>query len=312
MPIVPDSAADSADGHAAVRLALASVGVGLAVMGLKLLAWGLTGSVALLSDALESVVNIAAAGAAAVALRVSAAPPDANHPYGHGKAEYFAAVLEGVLIAVAALVILREAAAALLAPRPVLTSGPALALVLAATGLNALWARHLARRARALRSPALAADARHLFTDVITSLGVLVGVAMAWATGLWWLDPLIAAAVAVNIIASGWAVVRGSVGALMDEAPPPETLARLSRVIVQAAQGAIEAHDIRARIASRHLFVDFHLIVPADMTVAEAHAICDRIETALRAAFPGCAPTIHIEPEHKAKTDADPGAVIVP
>lgn len=285
----------------AVATAFGSVAVAATVLVLKLLAWGLTGSVALLADALESVVNVAAAFAALAAVRYAAMPPDANHPYGHAKAEYLSAVLEGALIVLAAVLILHEAWSGLQAPRAPEQPALGLAVSALATAANAGWAVVLGRRGRALRSPALLADAKHLFTDVVTSVGVLVGVALVAVTGLLWFDPLLAALTAVNILWSGGRLVRVSVGGLMDEAVPLELLARIRGALSTSAEGAIEAHDLRTRHAGRLTFIEFHLVVPGEMRVDEAHAICDRIEAALKAEVDGAVITIHVEPEGKAK-----------
>jgi len=289
-----------------VTLAIGSVAVALAVLALKAVAWLLTGSVALMADALESVVNVAAAAAALAAVRYSAMPADANHPYGHAKAEYFSAVLEGVLIVLAALLILHEAWGALLAPRPPEQAGVGLAVSTVASAANAAWALVLTRRGRALRSPALLADARHLWSDVVTSVGVIAGVGLVALTGMLWLDPLLAALTAVNILVSGWRLLRESVGGLMDEAVPAATLARIRRIVAEQAAGAIEAHDLRTRHAGRFTFIEFHLVVPGGMTVRESHAICDRIEAALKAELETAVITIHVEPEGKAKQTGVP------
>lgn len=285
----------------ALKLAIGSLAVGLLVLLIKTLAWWLTGSVALLSDALESIVNVATAVAALVALRIAAAPADAEHPFGHHKAEYFSAVMEGVLIVIAAILILREAWGAWQAPQPMTEPGLGLALVAVASLLNGAWAFVLIRRGRALRSPALVADGQHLWADVVTSAGVTAGLLGALVTGWHWLDPLMAAAVAVHILWSGWQVVRGSVGGLMDESVPDTDLEQMRTVISEHAEGAVEAHDLRARHAGQATFVEFHLVVPGEMSVDSAHDICDRVEAALKAAFEGCRITIHVEPEHKAK-----------
>lgn len=287
--------------HRLETVAAASVAVALLVLGLKAGAWWLTGSVALFADALESVVNVAAAAAALLAIRLSALPPDANHPYGHAKAEYFSAVLEGALIVVAALLILNETWQAWLAPRAPEQAAVGLAVAAVATGTNAAWAVVLFRRGREARSPALLADARHLLADVITSAGVLAGVALVTLTGLLWLDPLLAALTAANILVSGWRLMRESVGGLMDEAVPAERLARIRELVARNAEGAIEAHDLRTRHSGRFTFVEFHLVVPGDMTVTDAHGICDRIEAALKAELGTAVITIHVEPEGKAK-----------
>ncbi len=282
-------------------IAAASVGIAMAVLGLKAGAWWLTGSVALFADAVESVVNVAAALAALAAIRVSARPPDAQHPYGHAKAEYFSAVLEGALIIVAAVLILHEAWSALQAPRVLEEAASGLVVSAIATGINAAWSAFLFRRGRASRSPALIADARHLLSDVVTSGGVIVGVALVALTGIAWIDAALAALTAVNILFSGWQLMRESVGGLMDEAVPPEALGRIRSLVATHAEGAIEAHDLRTRHSGRFTFVEFHLVVPGDMTVTQAHEICDRVEAALKAELDSAVITIHVEPEGKAK-----------
>lgn len=284
-----------------VRIALGSVVVAAAVLGLKFLAYLLTGSVALYSDALESVINVAAAVAALIALRVAARPADANHPYGHSKAEYFSAVAEGVLIVLAAVSIAREALPALQAPRPVDAPLPGLAINLGATVLNGVWAGVLLRSGRLARSPALLADGRHVLTDVFTSVGVLAGVLLASLTGLHWLDPALALLVALNILWSGWHLVRESVGGLMDAGVDPQTEIRIRQAMSEHAEGALEMHDLRTRHAGRVTFVEFHLVVPGDMTVQQAHSICDRLEDAIHEQIAGSAVTIHVEPQEKAK-----------
>lgn len=285
----------------ASSLAAASLAVAVLVLALKGAAWWITGSVALLADALESVVNVVAALAALAAVIYSQRPADANHPYGHAKAEYFSAVLEGALIVVAALIILRESWLALLNPRMPEQTTLGLGVNGLATAINASWAMLLSRRGRQLRSPALMADARHLFADVVTSLGVLAGVLLVVLTGQLWLDPALAAATAVNILWSGWRLMRESVGGLMDEAVGPELLGRIRAIVSTHAEGAIEAHDIRTRHAGRFTFIEFHLVVPEDMRVGIAHEICDRVEEALKAEIEGSVITIHVEPPHKAK-----------
>lgn len=284
-----------------VQLALGSVAIGVVVLGLKTLAWRLTGSVALFADAMESIVNIAAAGAAVVALRVSALPADANHPYGHSKAEYLSAVIEGVLIVIAALAILREAYQGFLAPAPIDAPIEGLAINGVASVLNGVWSWVLIRHGRRRRSPALVADGKHLLSDVVTSVGVLAGVVLANATGWAILDPLLAVLVALNIIWWGWGIMRESVGGLMDEAVPPDVLERIRALISAHADGALEAHDLRTRHAGRRTFIEFHLVVPGKMKVDEAHDICDRLEGALRDEVSDSTITIHVEPEHKAK-----------
>jgi cation diffusion facilitator family transporter len=284
-----------------LKLALGSLLVGVVVLGLKALAWWLTGSIALFSDALESTVNVATALAALIAIRVAARPADAGHPYGHGKAEFFSAVLEGVMIMLAALLILRETYGGLMAPRALDAPIEGLLVNGVATTINAVWSWMLIHLGRRERSPALVADGKHLLTDVVTSVGVVLGVLLAISTGWWVLDPALAGLVALNILWSGWGVVRDSLSGLMDEAVPEATLRRIREVIALEAVGAVEAHDLRTRHAGRTTFIDFHLIVPGDTTVLDAHEICDRVEASLKAVVPDASVSIHVEPEHKAK-----------
>lgn len=285
----------------ATRLASASLAIAVTVLALKAAAWWLTGSVALLADAVESIVNVAASAMALAAVLYSQRPADANHPYGHAKAEYFSAVFTGVMIVVAAISILREAWFAVLSPHPPDQPALGLALNAAATALNAAWAWVLLRRGRRLGSPALVADGRHLVADVVTSLGVLAGVGLVVLTGRLWLDPALAAATAVNILWSGFRLMRESVGGLMDEAVASDALERIRALVSAHAEGAIEAHDLRTRQAGRFTFIEFHLVVPEDMRVGEAHLICDRIEAALKTELEPAVITIHVEPPHKAK-----------
>jgi cation diffusion facilitator family transporter len=247
------------------------------------------------------VVNVASSTAVYASLRYSSKPADDRHPYGHHKAEYFSAVLVGALIVLAAFAIAREAWAAAQDPR--LQDGILLGLGLnALAGIgNALWRQRLLRAAREHGSPALEADAEHLLADVLGSVGVLAGVALAVATDTPWLDPALAALIAVNVLWSGWRLIRASVGALMDEAVDEERLSALKRVIAENGDGSLEAHDVRTRRAGRATFVDFHLVVPGEMSVAAAHAICDRLEAAIAEAMPGARVSIHVEPEGKAK-----------
>ena len=285
----------------AARLAALTIGVSLVVLGTKFLAWWVTGSVALYSDALESIINVVAATAAAAALRISSRPADSRHPYGHGKVEYFAAVLEGVLIILAALSILREAWLGFQEPRPIEAPLLGMAINAGATVLNAAWASVLLRAGRRLRSPALSADAKHLMTDVYTSGGVLLGFALVPVTGWPWLDPALAALVAVNILWTGYGLVRESVGGLMDAAPDPAALARLRAIIAAQAEGAIEAHDLRVRMVGPTSFLECHLVLPGAMTLRDAHAITERVGTALHAEAGPMVVTIHMEPEEEAR-----------
>ena len=288
------------------KAALLSAGIGLAVTGLKFWAAWLTGSLALYSDALESIINVVAAVGAFVALRVASRPADEDHPYGHHKAEFFSAVIEGVLIVVASLLILREAYYGLLAPKELDAPALGLAINAGAGVVNAVWAWALMRWGRAWRSPALIADARHIFADVVTSVGVLIGVGAVLATGYPILDPAVAALVALNILWSGWRMVRESVDGLMDRAAPQEMVSQIRTLISQHGEGALEAHDVRTRSAGQATFIDFHLVVPGVMTVEDSHAICDRLESALESTISGAVVTIHVEPAEEAKARGVP------
>jgi cation diffusion facilitator family transporter len=283
------------------RIGMGSIAVAMAVLALKYGAYLVTGSVALYSDALESIVNLVAAGAALLAINVSARPADKNHPFGHHKAEYLSAVLEGALIVVAALLIIREAYDALVTPRALSEFGFGMALSIVATALNGGWSAFLIRRGRAFRSPALVADGWHLLSDVLTSAGVLAGLVLAWLTGFKVLDPLLAIAVAVYILWSGSKIVLSSISGLLDEAATSDIQARIREAIKRSGDGALEAHDIRTRQAGRVIFIEFHLVVPGTMTVNAAHDICDRLEAALEAEIEGSDVVIHVEPEYKAK-----------
>jgi cation diffusion facilitator family transporter len=286
-------------------LAIGSLIIGGLVLLLKLAAWWITGSVAILSDALESLVNIAAALAALVAIIVAEQPPDEEHPFGHHKAEFISAVLEGVLIVLAALFIIREAVGRLMAPESITAPLPGLALLGAATVLNAFWARKLVAEGGALGSPALIADGRHLWADVMTTLGVALGVGLATVTGWWQLDPIVAALVAAHILWAGWRVMRSALSGLMDEAVPQETLDRIRNTIAETSTGAVQVHDLKTRHAGRAVFIEFHLVVSGSMSVAEAHEICDTLEASLGNAIPDSQTVIHLEPAHKAETSGD-------
>jgi cation diffusion facilitator family transporter len=281
--------------------AAVSIAVGLAVLALKYLAYHFTGSVALLSDSIESIVNVVTAIVALIAVRFAAQPADKEHPYGHHKAEYVSAVVEGVLIVIAALAILREAWDAFQTPRLIEAPWQGLALNGIATALNAIWCAVLIRYGHANKSAALTADGYHLLTDVFSSAGVFVGIALAIYTGIAILDPILAALVALNILWAGWKLMKESAGGLLDEALPEDVLARIREAIAKNADGAIEAHDIRTRRAGPMTFVEFHLVVKGSMSVTEAHDICDRLEQAIKAECNDALISIHVEPDDKAK-----------
>ena len=283
-------------------LALAGIVVGIVVLGVKYAAYAVTGSVALYSDALESTINVVASVAAYAAVRISARPADDRHPYGYTKVEYFSAVLEGIMIALAAFVILHEAYGAFRAPRAVGAPLLGIAINALATAANGGWSWMLLRYGQRWNSPALTADGKHIRADVVTSVGVVAGVGVAAITGIPWLDPLVAALVALNILRSGSLLVRDSLQGLLDAAAPPETSARITALLRNEASGALQIHALRTRIAANRLFVEFHLVVDGATTVAESHRICDHLESRLEEAFDSATITIHVEPEDAIET----------
>ncbi|HEV2501560.1 MAG TPA: cation diffusion facilitator family transporter [Mesorhizobium sp.] len=291
-------------------LAFWSIVVAFVVLGLKLLAWVITGSVALYSDALESIVNVIASAAAFWAIRISHKPADQDHPFGHHKAEYLSAVLEGVLIVVAAMLILNEVWRTWQNPAPLEQPWMGLAVNGLATLLNAVWAWLLISSGRSARSPALVADGKHILTDVVTSVGVFIGLVGAVYTGWRFLDPALAVIVALNILWQGWHVIGSSMSGLMDRAVEMDEHMRIRDIISANSKGALEVHDLRTRIAGRATFIEFHMVVDADMSVGDSHVICDRIEDALKAEIPSVRVTIHVEPDNEAKLPK--GTVAVP
>nr|WP_105384326.1 cation diffusion facilitator family transporter [Neorhizobium alkalisoli] len=285
------------DNRIVERLAFWGIPVSLVVMGLKMLAWWVTGSVALLSDGLESTVNVVAAFIAYFVIRYAQRPADHDHQFGHHKAEYISAVIEGVLIVVAALLIIQEAWRGLFEPD--LLDAPVLGLAINGFAgiINAFWATTLIRTGKAHRSPAMTADGQHIMSDVVTSAGVLVGLVLAVLTGYPILDPLLAIFVAFNILWQGYKVISNSLGGLMDRALEPDEEAAVREAITAHSDGALGVHDLKSRRAGAVAFIDFHLVVPAGMSVGEAHDICDRLEDAIKETIPGATLAIHVEPE---------------
>lgn len=290
------------------RIAAINIAVALTVVTLKYIAYAVSGSVALFSDALESIVNVMTAIAAYSAIRLSAKPADADHPFGHYKAEFLAAMFEGAMIAVAAVLILIKAYSGLVNGVAFEHPGLGLAINALSTAINAGWAWAMIKWGRNWRSPALVADGQHLFTDVITSIGVVIALIVAILTGWTILDPLIAAAVATHILFMGYNIATDSMSRLMDQAASPDIEGRIRGAIEANGHGALEAHDIRTRQAGRALFIEFHLVVPGTMTVDDAHVICDRLEQSIEQSIEGSEVVIHVEPEYKAKHEAS-GAV---
>ncbi|WP_136658987.1 cation diffusion facilitator family transporter [Nitratireductor sp. XY-223] len=280
-----------------------SIAVAGLVLILKTLAWWITGSVALFSDALESVINVVTASLAWLAIRISHVPADKRHPFGHYKAEYFSAVVAGVLIVVAALLIFTEAVSALANPHALNEPASGMAVNGLAAVINGLWAWRLIREGRRSRSPALSADGRHIMVDVVTSAGVIVGLGLVLATGWLFLDSLIAIGIGINVLLEGWKVIRSSVDGLMDSALDETETERIRQTILASATGALEVHDIKTRSAGHVSFIEFHLVVDGRMSVADSHAICNRVEAALAEAIPGSNITIHVEPDEESKRD---------
>jgi cation diffusion facilitator family transporter len=278
------------------RLLLASSVVAMITIALKALAWQITGSVALLSDALESFVNLASALFALVMVTIAEAPPDEAHPYGHHKAEYFSSGFEGILIIGAAVGIFWAASHRLFDPQPLESVDWGLLLAVGSSALNGLLAWVMFQAARAHRSIALEADARHLVTDVWTSAGVVVGIALAWFTGWLWLDAVVAMAVALNILREGVSLLRRSSHALMDEALEPEVRAEIMRTLEGFAHTTIRFDHVTTRRAGQRRFVDLHMHMPADWTLRRAAALRTSVEQALMSAVPGLRATIQLLP----------------
>ena len=278
------------------RFAWLSIAAALVTITLKTVAWQLTGSVGLLSDAAESVVNLVAAVAVLIALRVAAMPADKNHHFGHAKAEYFSAALEGMMIFVAALVILYTSVDRFLHPRPIENVGIGLAVSVLASVVNGVVAVILLRAGRQYRSLTLTADGKHLLTDVWTSAGVIVGVGLAAATGWLWLDPVVAIGVALNILREGVQLVWRSSQGLMDEALEPEVIAEIEQTLAQFKHRTIRFDHVSSRRSGSRRFVDLHMHMPADWTLGRAAAVRSSVEQALMSAVPGLRCTIQLLP----------------
>lgn len=279
------------------RYAWISVGAAIATIALKTIAWWLTDSVGLLSDALESLVNLAAALLVLSMLRLAASPPDADHPYGFSKAEYFSAGIEGALIVLAAAGIVGTAVPRLITPRALDMPFAGLALTVLASAINFAVAMSLLRAGREHESITLEADGRHLLTDVWTSAGVIVGVALVFVTGWLWLDPLIAIGVALHILWTGFGLVRRSVRGLLDPAISAEDQRELTKLFNEYARRyGVAFHALRTRQAGVRRFVSFHMLVPDEWTVAQAHRLSEEIESRMRSMVPNLGVLVHIEP----------------
>jgi cation diffusion facilitator family transporter len=278
-------------------MALLSIATSLVTIALKFSAWYITGSVSLWSDALESLVNLAAGLVALGAVSLAQQPADERHAYGHDKAEYFSSGVEGALIVVAAVAIAWSAMHRLVAPQPLERLGPGIAIALLAGAANFAAARIMLRVARQHDSITIEADARHLLTDVWTSAAIVAGLAVVilfpqWAV----LDPLMAIAVAAHIVLTGIGLLRRSADGLMDAALPAAEVRRVETLIRAALPPEASFHALRTRKAGARRFIELHLLVPGAMSVASSHALCDSIETALGANLARTHVTIHVEP----------------
>jgi cation diffusion facilitator family transporter len=279
-----------------LRLLWLSIAAAVATISLKTLAWLLTGSVGLLSDAAESVVNLVAAVVALGALHWASKPADKDHAYGHAKVEYFSAGIEGSLILLAAITIAAAAVNRLLHPQPLTDVGIGLAITAAASLINLGVGLLLVRAGRRARSIILEADGKHLLTDVWTSVGVIVGVAAVAITGYERLDPIVALAVAANIIITGTGLLRRSGGGLMDRALDDDVQRQIDEVLASFAPRGVQFHALRTRQAGHRAFVSTHILVPGAWTVQHGHDIAEEVEAALRAQLPYATVFTHLEP----------------
>jgi len=274
-----------------------SIAAAIATISLKAAAYLYTGSVGLLSDALESIINLIAAVFALWMLTVASRPPDEGHNFGHTKAEYFSGALEGSLIGMAAISIAWAAIERLLTPRPIENIGIGIAISGVASAINLVVGQLLIRRGREHRSITLQADGRHLMTDVYTSIGVIVAVVLVGFTGWIILDPLIALAVAVNILRTGYHVVKESAEGLMDAAASEEDMSKIVAVLDDYKEKrGIDYHALRTRVSGPRIFVSAHVLMPDEWTIQRGHELAEEIESALRAAVPGVIVSTHMEP----------------
>jgi len=284
--------------HAVRKMALLSIATSFVTIALKFGAWYITGSVSLWSDALESLVNLAAGLVALGAVTLAQQPADERHTYGHDKAEYFSSGVEGALIVVAAAAIVWSAVHRLIEPQPLERLAPGIFIAFLAGAANFAAARVMLKVARQHDSITIEADARHLLTDVWTSIGILAGLSVVTVVPQWTiLDPLMATAVAGHIVLTGIGLLRRSVDGLMDAALPPAEVRRATALIDDALPPEASFHALRTRKAGAQRFIEFHLLVPGTMTVASSHALCDRIEAALAARLARVHVTIHVEPQ---------------
>ncbi len=287
------------------RYAWLSIAAALATILLKGIAWWLTGSVGLLSDALESFVNLAGALMALAMLTLAATPADERHAYGHGKAEYFSSAFEGFLILLAAVSIAYAAIDRFFHPQAIEAVGAGLLVSVVASLINLFAARELMQAGRAYNSITLEADAKHLMTDVWTSVGVIIGVGLVWLSGWLWLDPLIALLVAVNIVWTGWHLLQRSTSGLMDEALPEAQIKSIELILEKYRTQGLDFHALRTRQAGRQAFITLHVLVPGDWSVQHGHDQLELIELDIRNAVPYSHLTTHLEPLEDPRSLAD-------
>ena len=279
------------------RFAWLSIAAAVITIGMKTAAYLITGSVGLLSDALESLVNLAGAVMAMAMLIIAARPPDEEHAYGHSKAEYFSSGVEGALITIAAVTIAITAFDRLLHPQPLEQPGLGLAVSLVASGVNLVVAQVLLRAGKRYNSITLEADGKHLMTDVLTSVAVIAGLILVVVTGLQWLDPVIALLVAANIVYTGVKLVKRSAYGLLDTALPDETMSKVRAVLDTFVAEGVKYHALRSREAAARSFVSVHILVPGQWSVQRGHELLERIEAGIREAVPGVTVFTHLEPE---------------
>jgi len=287
------------------KFAWLSIAAAVATIGLKTGAYLMTGSVGLLSDAAESVVNLVAAIIALVALTVAARPADASHHYGHGKAEYFSAGIEGLMIFVAAAFIIVSAVQRLIHPQELESLGIGLAISMVATAINGFVGLLLIRVGRQHRSATLTADGQHLMTDVWTSFGVLVGVTLVAITGWLPLDSIVAIAVAINILVMGTRLVIHSTSSLLDAALPTTDVDLVTGVLDRHRSDDVDFHGLQTRASGRTRFVSVHVLVPGAWSVQQAHDVVEVVESDLRAALDGVHVTTHVEPREDERSYQD-------
>lgn len=286
-----------------LRLIMArfSIVISLIVLTIKYSAYLVSGSDALLSDAIETILNVIAAIGMLGAVLIAMRPADDNHPYGHGKAEYLWAVIEGVLVILTALGILGIALHDILHPKILHETYMGVFLNFIAGCINFIWARLLLYLGKTQDSQALLAAGSHVQSDVWASIGLILGVLLIPIFHLLWIDPLLSALIALNVLWTGFSMMRRSASGLMDEAPHPKLIEKTCQIITKHGHGALEAHDLRMRKVGALFFVEFHLVVSDDMKITQAHDICDTIEAAIRQYLGRASIHIHVEPERMAK-----------